>query len=176
MKKQAMLLLLSSLMLGSCQNIFVSDSLNSSQDSTDSSDNQQESSSGTLEDSSSTVEDSSSSNTDVDKDIKVRTKRDMVNRNTYSYREGEIIDVEEYHDGRYGAKGEKRLKKEKPTEEQMRKVNALNKAKTVKGKPTAIIAKTIKGKGVSFMENIAEWHGKAPKEEEYNIAMDELKK
>lgn len=53
----------------------------------------------------------------------------MVNRNTYFYREGEIIDVEEYHDGRYGAKGEKRLKKEKPTEEQMRKVNALNKAK-----------------------------------------------
>ncbi len=55
-------------------------------------------------------------------------------------------------------------------------INALNKAKTVKGKPTAIIAKTIKGKGVSFMENLAEWHGKAPKEEEYNIAMDELKK
>lgn len=55
-------------------------------------------------------------------------------------------------------------------------INALNKAKTVKGKPTAIIAKTIKGKGVSFMENLAEWHGKAPKEEEYNIAMSELQK
>ena len=55
-------------------------------------------------------------------------------------------------------------------------VNALDKAKTVKGKPTAIIAKTIKGKGVSFMENEAGWHGKAPKEEEYNIAMKELQK
>ena len=55
-------------------------------------------------------------------------------------------------------------------------INALNKAKTVKGKPTAIIAKSIKGKGVSFMENLAEWHGKAPKEEEYNIAMSELQK
>ena len=55
-------------------------------------------------------------------------------------------------------------------------INALNKAKTVKGKPTAIIAKTIKGKGVSFMENLAEWHGKAPKEEEYNLAMEELSK
>ena len=53
-------------------------------------------------------------------------------------------------------------------------INALNKAKTVKGKPTAIIAKTIKGKGVSFMENIADWHGKAPKEDEYNLAMEEL--
>ena len=55
-------------------------------------------------------------------------------------------------------------------------IGALNKAKTVKGKPTAIIAKTVKGKGVSFMENVADWHGKAPKEEEYNMAMDELKK
>ena len=54
-------------------------------------------------------------------------------------------------------------------------INALNKAKTVKGKPTVIIAKTVKGKGVSFMENIADWHGKAPKEEEYNLAMHELK-
>ena len=54
-------------------------------------------------------------------------------------------------------------------------INALNKAKTVKGKPTAIIAKTIKGKGVSFMENQAGWHGKAPKEEEYNLAINELK-
>lgn len=54
-------------------------------------------------------------------------------------------------------------------------INALNKAKTVKGKPTVIIAKTVKGKGVSFMENIADWHGKAPKEEEYNLAINELK-
>lgn len=55
-------------------------------------------------------------------------------------------------------------------------INALNKAKTVKGKPTVIIAKTVKGKGVSFMENIADWHGKAPKEEEYKLAMEELSK
>ena len=55
-------------------------------------------------------------------------------------------------------------------------IQAFEKAKTVKGKPTVIIAKTIKGKGVSFMENIADWHGKAPKEEEYKLAMQELKK
>ena len=53
-------------------------------------------------------------------------------------------------------------------------INALNKAKNVKGKPTVIIAKTIKGKGVSFMENVADWHGKAPKDEEYKLAMEEL--
>ena len=41
-------------------------------------------------------------------------------------------------------------------------------------KPTAIIAKTLKGKGVSFMEDQCSWHGKAPNEEEYKIAMDEL--
>lgn len=51
---------------------------------------------------------------------------------------------------------------------------ALNKAKEVKGKPTAIIAKTTKGKGVSFMENNAGWHGKAPNDEEYKIALKEL--
>ena len=55
-------------------------------------------------------------------------------------------------------------------------INALNKAKRVKGKPTAIIAKTVKGKGVSFMENEAGWHGKAPKEQEYNTAIEELTK
>lgn len=43
-------------------------------------------------------------------------------------------------------------------------------------KPNMIIAKTIKGKGVSFMENNAGWHGKAPSEEEYNLAMEELSK
>ena len=47
-------------------------------------------------------------------------------------------------------------------------------ARTIKGKPTAIIAKTVKGKGVSFMENQAGWHGKAPKEDEYLQAMKEL--
>ena len=51
---------------------------------------------------------------------------------------------------------------------------ALDKAKKVKGKPTAIIAKTIKGKGVSFMEDNVGWHGKAPNEEEYKIALKEL--
>lgn len=55
-------------------------------------------------------------------------------------------------------------------------INAFNKAKTIKEKPTVIIAKTIKGKGVSFMENVADWHGKAPNEEEYKIAMEELQK
>lgn len=54
-------------------------------------------------------------------------------------------------------------------------IEAFNKAKTVKGKPTAIIAKTIKGKGVSFMENQASWHGKAPNEEQFNQAIEELK-
>ena len=53
-------------------------------------------------------------------------------------------------------------------------IDAFTTAKQTKGKPTIIIAKTIKGKGVSFMENKAEWHGKAPNEEEYNLAMSEL--
>ncbi len=55
-------------------------------------------------------------------------------------------------------------------------IDAITTAKQTKGKPTIIIAKTIKGKGVSFMENKAEWHGKAPSEEEYNLAMEELNK
>ena len=55
-------------------------------------------------------------------------------------------------------------------------IDAFEKAKQTKGKPTAIIAKTTKGKGVSFMENQAGWHGKAPKEEEYKLAMEELNK
>ena len=53
---------------------------------------------------------------------------------------------------------------------------AFEEAKTVKGKPTVIIAKTIKGKGVSDMENKCEWHGQAPKEEQYNIAVADLEK
>lgn len=52
---------------------------------------------------------------------------------------------------------------------------AFNEARKTKGQPTAIIMKTIKGKGVSFMENKASWHGAAPNEEQYNIAMSELK-
>lgn len=47
-------------------------------------------------------------------------------------------------------------------------------ARTVKGKPTVILAKSIKGKGVSFMENNASWHGKAPNAEQYEQAMSEL--
>ena len=52
---------------------------------------------------------------------------------------------------------------------------ALAEAKTVKGKPTAIIAKTVKGKGVSFMENNVSWHGSAPKDDQYEQAVAELK-
>jgi transketolase len=53
---------------------------------------------------------------------------------------------------------------------------AFEEAKNTKGQPTAIIAKTVKGKGVSFMENNAGWHGKAPNDEEYAQAMEELTK
>ncbi len=51
---------------------------------------------------------------------------------------------------------------------------AFNHAKTVKGKPSAIIAKTVKGKGVSYMEDQVGWHGKAPNADEYETAMKEL--
>ena len=54
-------------------------------------------------------------------------------------------------------------------------IRALTIAEMTKGKPTAIICNTIKGKGVSFMENQIDWHGKAPNDEEYKIAMQELK-
>lgn len=52
--------------------------------------------------------------------------------------------------------------------------DALDQAKTVKGKPTVIIAHTIKGKGVSFMERVFTWHGKAPNDEQYAQAKGEL--
>ena len=52
---------------------------------------------------------------------------------------------------------------------------AFEEAKTVKGKPTAIIAKTIKGKGVSYMENQVGWHGSAPNDEQYAQAVAEIK-
>ena len=55
-------------------------------------------------------------------------------------------------------------------------MNAFEIPRNTKGKPTCIIAKTVKGKGVSFMENKSEWHGKAPIEEQYNIAIEELNK
>jgi len=51
---------------------------------------------------------------------------------------------------------------------------AFEEAKTVKGKPTLILAKSTKGKGVSYMENSVAWHGAAPKQEEYEIAVKEL--
>lgn len=54
-------------------------------------------------------------------------------------------------------------------------IRALTIAEMTKGKPTAIICKTIKGKGVSFMENQVDWHGKAPNDEEYEMAVKELK-
>ena len=53
---------------------------------------------------------------------------------------------------------------------------AFKEARQTKGMPTAIIMKTVKGKGVSYMENQAGWHGKAPNDEQYEIAMKELKK
>ncbi len=53
---------------------------------------------------------------------------------------------------------------------------AFDEAKATKGMPTAIIAHTVKGKGVSFMENNVGWHGKAPNDEEFAIAMEDLRK
>jgi len=53
---------------------------------------------------------------------------------------------------------------------------AFKEARVTKGMPTAIIAKTVKGKGVSFMEDQASWHGKAPNDEQYEIAMEDLRK
>lgn len=53
---------------------------------------------------------------------------------------------------------------------------AFDEAKATKGQPTAIIAKSVKGKGVSFMENQASWHGAAPNDEQYAQAMVDLEK
>ena len=53
---------------------------------------------------------------------------------------------------------------------------AFKEARETKGQPTAIIAKTVKGKGVSFMEDKASWHGAAPNDEQYAIAMADLEK
>ena len=53
---------------------------------------------------------------------------------------------------------------------------AFKEAREVKGQPTAIIAKTVKGKGVSFMENQVSWHGSAPNDEQYAVAMADLEK
>ena len=48
-------------------------------------------------------------------------------------------------------------------------------AKSVKGKPTAVLMNTVKGKGVSFMEDNVKWHGSAPKQEQYELAVSEIK-
>lgn len=53
---------------------------------------------------------------------------------------------------------------------------AFKEAKATKGMPTAIIAKTVKGKGISYMENQVSWHGVAPNDEQYAVAMEELEK
>lgn len=53
---------------------------------------------------------------------------------------------------------------------------AFKEARETKGQPTAIIAKTVKGKGVSFMENQASWHGAAPNDEQFAVAMEDLKR
>lgn len=53
---------------------------------------------------------------------------------------------------------------------------AFDEARTTKGQPTAIIAKSVKGKGVTFMENQAKWHGSAPDDEQYKMAMEDLEK
>ena len=52
---------------------------------------------------------------------------------------------------------------------------AFSRAKTLKGAPVVLLARTVKGKGVSFMENDAGWHGKAPNDEQYERAMAELR-
>ncbi|QOV18963.1 transketolase [Blautia liquoris] len=53
---------------------------------------------------------------------------------------------------------------------------AFDEARTIKGKPVAIVAKTVKGKGVSYMEGEAGWHGKAPNDKEYEVAMKDLER
>ena len=54
--------------------------------------------------------------------------------------------------------------------------SAFASARATKGKPTVIIARSTKGKGVSYMENACEWHGQAPKEDLYRVAIDDLEK
>ena len=51
---------------------------------------------------------------------------------------------------------------------------AFKQARSTEGKPTVIIARSVKGKGVSYMENACEWHGQAPKEDLYNVAISDL--
>ena len=69
---------------------------------------------------------------------------------------------------------EAEAKEKRDREMEQEREKALENAKSVKGKPTAIIMKTVKGKGVSFMENKVNWHGSAPNKEQYDEAMAEL--
>ena len=55
-------------------------------------------------------------------------------------------------------------------------VKALEEAKTIKNQPTIFLARTIKGKGVSFMENVCEWHGKAPSKKQAEVALEEIRR
>ena len=55
-------------------------------------------------------------------------------------------------------------------------VQALEEAKALRDEPTIIIANTVKGKGVSYMENICEWHGKAPSREQAAVALEEIRR
>ena len=88
--------------------------------------------------------------------------------------DGKISDVKglDNIEGKFKAFGFKTIVIDGNNMEQI--IDAFETAKLTKGVPTAIIAKTIKGKGVSFMENKVEWHGKAPNEEEYNQAILDL--
>ena len=63
-----------------------------------------------------------------------------------------------------------------PCPESHQKSAAFKEARETKGMPTAIIAKTVKGKGVSFMEDKAAWHGTAPNDEQFAVAMEDLEK
>lgn len=77
-------------------------------------------------------------------------------------------------DEKFAAFGWKVLKVDGHDMDAIKKV--IDEAKLTKGKPTIIIAETIKGKGVSFMENQAGWHGKAPNEEQMKIALEDIKR
>ena len=88
--------------------------------------------------------------------------------------DGKITDVKglDNIEGKFKAFGFKTIVIDGNNMEQI--IDAFDTAKLTKGVPTAVIAKTTKGKGVSYMENQAGWHGKAPNEEEYNKAMEDL--
>ena len=78
------------------------------------------------------------------------------------------------HDEKFRAFGWNVIKIDAHDFDQIEK--AFAEAREVKGKPTCIIAHSVKGKGVSYMENSCEWHGKAPKEDLYKVAVEDLKK